>query len=321
MRLDQAIKHYIERRQTEGISFARGRRTYGAFGRTVGDVTLREIQIHHVLQFLGRPAISATGFRREHSLLRHFFEYWAAYGEMARFDMPSNRPSRRSTFLPYVYTKEEICCLLRSTHIPVTPNDKVHHKTLRTAVLTLYATGATVGEVTRLATKDVDLSSGSIFFPRSPLQAARCIPIVKDLTRVVRQYIAWKDRESIQSEFFLPRIDGKEISARMLGAHFGRLRAAANLPIRANSFRPCLRDLRPTFAVHRITSWIAQKENLNRMLPALAAYMGNAGLESTERYLYLAPERFRRALNKLSPPKAPPRWRNDPDMLDFLVDL
>jgi len=321
MRLDQAIKHYTERRQAEGISFARGCRTYLAFGRTVGNLALSEIQICHVVQFLGRPAISATAFRREHSLLRHFFGYWTAYGEMASFTMPPNRSPCRSTFLPYVYTKEEIRSLLQATPIPVTRNDKVHHKTLRTALIMLYATGATVGEVTRLATTDVDLSNGSISFAGSQLQAARCIPIVKDLVRVVRQYVSWKDQGSIRSEFFFPRLGGKEISADTLRAHFGRLRTTAHIPLNERGSRPCLRDLRPTFAVHRITSWIARKEDLNRMLPALAAYMGNAGLESTERYLHLAPERFRRALNKLSPPKVPPRWRNNPAMLEFLVNL
>jgi hypothetical protein len=79
--------------------------------------------------------------------------------------------------------------------------------------------------------------------------------------------------------------------------------------------------LRPTFAVHQITSWIRRKEDLNQMLPALAAYMGNAGLESTERYLQLAPERFRGALYKLSPQKSHMRRRDDPALLEFLTYL
>jgi hypothetical protein len=69
--------------------------------------------------------------------------------------------------------------------------------------------------------------------------------------------------------------------------------------------------LRATFAVHRITSWIKRRDDLNLMLPALSAYMGNAGLESTERYLQLTPERFQDALNKLSPQDSRTRWRDD----------
>ena len=43
-----------------------------------------------------------------------------------------------------------------------------------------------------------------------------------------------------------------------------------------------LRDLRPTFAADQITSRIRRKEELDQMLTALAEYMGNAGLESTD---------------------------------------
>jgi hypothetical protein len=64
---------------------------------------------------------------------------------------------------------------------------------------------------------------------------------------------------------------------------------------------PRARDLRSTFAVHQITTWIRWKEDLNQMPPALAVYMGKSGLESTERYLQRVPERFQGALNTFSP--------------------
>jgi len=76
-----------------------------------------------------------------------------------------------------------------------------------------------------------------------------------------------------------------------------------------------------TFAVHQITSWIKRKRDLNVMLPALAAYMGYVGHESTERYFQLTPERFRNALNKLSPQKLHTRWQDDSAFLEFLSSL
>jgi hypothetical protein len=54
------------------------------------------------------------------------------------------------------------------------------------------------------------------------------------------------------------------------------------------------------------------------MLPALGAYMGNAGLDSTERYLRLTPARFQSALNMLSPEPLASSWRMDSALLDFL---
>jgi integrase/recombinase XerD len=82
-----------------------------------------------------------------------------------------------------------------------------------------------------------------------------------------------------------------------------------------------MRDLRSTFAVHRITSWIKEGADLNRMLPALAAYMGNVSLASTEKYLSLTPERFRKELQKLSPQRGNGHWRDNPALIKFLTAL
>jgi integrase len=224
--------------------------------------------------------------------------------------------------MPYIYTKDEIRRLVRSAHLPTKLNDKIHYKTLRAALITLYATGACPGEVTRLVQQSVDFQHGSITFSGSRIQSSRTVPIGRNLVRVVQRYVAWKKRTGQRSEFLFPSVDGKEISPRTLRAHFERLRTTAHISGRVESSHlPRLRDLRPTFAVHQITSWIRRKEDLNRMLPALAAYMGNAGLEATERYFQLAPERFRSALNRLSPQKSETLWRNNPALLEFLANL
>jgi len=322
MKLEEGIDLYVHGRRAAGVSFTTAYKIYRAFLRSAGDLPLSQICCHHVLQFLDRHSTSTVAFRRRHSLLRHLFEHWAAHGAMARLPMPPNRPPLRSHFLPYIYTKEELRRLLQSACQSGTANDKIHHRTVRAAVLTLYATGATVGEITRLRREDVDLQNGSIKFSGSQLKVSRCIPIGRDLVRVARQFAAWQRRTGRHTEFFFSRIDGKEISPRALRGYFERFRRMAGISgYLGSSQSPCLRDLRATFAVHQITTWIRRKEDLNRMLPALGAYLGNSGLESTERYLLLTPERFQSALNTLSPQKAYARWRNDPAVVQFLAGL
>jgi hypothetical protein len=70
-------------------------------------------------------------------------------------------------------------------------------------------------------------------------------------------------------------------------------------------------DLRYTFTVHRITSRILNDADLNRMFPALAAYMGHGGLWAMEWYLLTSPERFRKSLNQLSPMHSRNKWRSN----------
>ena len=82
-----------------------------------------------------------------------------------------------------------------------------------------------------------------------------------------------------------------------------------------------MQDFRPTFAVHRITCWMRTRANLNRLLPALAVYMGHANLHTTQKYLFMTPERFRKQLNKLSPRGRHGHWRDDKDVMTFLTSL
>ena len=112
------------------------------------------------------------------------------------------------------------------------------------------------------------------------------------------------------------------IIAGTVEQRFERLRQIAGIVRHDGAvYQPRMRDLRSTFAVHRITSWIKEGADLNRMLPALAAYMGNVSLASTEKYLSLTPERFRKELQKLSPQRGNGHWRDNPALIKFLTAL
>src|ERR1700723_3595589 len=65
----------------------------------------------------------------------------------------------------------------------------------------------------------------------------------------------------------------------------------------------------------------ARGADLNRMIPALSAYIGQVGLGSTDRSLSLTPERFRTQLDKLSPRRGKKRWRENPALIGFLAEL
>ena len=67
-------------------------------------------------------------------------------------------------------------------------------------------------------------------------------------------------------------------------------------------YQPRMHDLRHTFAVHRLTSWYEEGENVLVLLPALATYMGYVGMNVMERYLSLTPAHYRQQVTELSGP-------------------
>jgi len=57
------------------------------------------------------------------------------------------------------------------------------------------------------------------------------------------------------------------------------------------------------------TAWYKRGVDVQSMLPALYAYMGFMGLNTTQRYLTMTPERLRLQLSKLSSPRSNRCWR------------
>jgi integrase/recombinase XerD len=328
MNLSNGIEVYVQRKRTDGRQFNKGASNLLEFYRHVGDKPpLNNITTQHVQAYLDGPRTSTPTWRAKHSLLRHFFEFWNARGAMPLLLLPQQRPPDPPTFIPYIYTKAEIHALLISVRTSQgDDNCAFDAQTFRTFLLTLYATGALVGEVLNLLCEDVDLQASAIKIRSNRFGRSRRIPISHDLRDILRSFLNSRRRKSgkrfrLKDHLFMTKA-GAPLRARNLGIRFEKLRAEAGI-IRHDGavYQPRMHDLRITFAVHRITSWIRKGADLNRMLPALAAYMGQVGLASTERYLSLTPERFRKELDKLSPGRGTKHWRDDRDLMKFLDEL
>jgi integrase/recombinase XerD len=236
--------------------------------------------------------------------------------------MPPPKPYVGQSFVPYVYSRAELRALLKAT----TQNDKpirsIDRQTLRTMILLLYGTGSMVGEVLNLLRRDLNLKASLITIRGKNTGRSRQIPIGPDLHDILRKYLNWRTKKNYQSDLLFVNKHDRRVAEGSMTVNFQRLRRFASVSrVDGSAQQPRLNDLKFTFAVHRITSWIKNGADLNRMLPALAAYMGQVGLGSTERYLAMTPERFRKQLNKLSPIRRAGRWRNDKKLMEFLATL
>jgi integrase/recombinase XerD len=173
-----------------------------------------------------------------------------------------------------------------------------------------------------LRSKDINFKTGMLNIKSSGLKGGRVIPLNRQLLKQLRSYVDWRIREEIGGQHLFTSENGDPIPTSTIRHNFVRLCRVSEIIGRGGfPARPRLHDMRQTFAVHRITMWIRDGAELNRMLPALAAYMGQVGLGSTERYLLLTPERFRKHLDKLSFPRHAGNWRDDDRLVSFLAGL
>jgi integrase/recombinase XerD len=320
--LAEGIEQYVFRRRSEGLGFERGVILLDGLSNHVGSVQLEQVTTKHVLEYLDSLAIATNTWRLKYQMLLRFFDFWAARGALSGLTMPPQRPKVRQSFVPYIYSRAELRSLLHAIREKPKPIRGVDPQTWRTFILLLYGTGALTGEVLNLKDKHVNLATGMLTIESVRSNRSREIPIGRDLKDVLQKYRNWRLRRKLHGEHFLVNRHDHPVSSTSGVVCFDRLRRLAGIGQHDGiNHPPRLNDLKFTFAVHRITSWIRNGADLDRMLPALAAYMGQVDLGATERYLAMTPERFRKDLNKLSPTRGKGRWRDKPELMRFIASL
>jgi site-specific recombinase XerD len=121
-----------------------------AFSRSIGDLQLEHVTPDAVKLFIDAGR-SANVRRKRHRMLRAFYEYWAARGEIAKPPLPPSVPKATRTFVPYIYTRAELERLLNAT--PLSQQKwwcTMSAQTFRALLLFLYGRGLRLGEALRL---------------------------------------------------------------------------------------------------------------------------------------------------------------------------
>ena len=322
MKLQEAIEKYIERKQKDGLAYCGQGLELRSFGNSFRNRELQAVKTAEILTFLNSKKISPYTWRRKHAQLTSFFRFWHILGETPPIQMPASRGLVRQAFAPYVYSRSEVQSFLTAAdRLEQNANSTIHPETFRTLLLFLYGTGARMSEAIALLSEDFDLEGGHVRIRAYGTGHFRFLPIGREMLVILRQYAKWKKALCIEGLFFLLRRDGSPLNKDAVYCVFHKVLLETGVVRRDRApYRPRIYDFRTTFAVHQITNWMRNGAELNRLLPALAAYMGQGDLNATERFLALTPERFKKELDKLSPQKGK-KWATDSKTMSFLSSL
>jgi integrase/recombinase XerD len=321
MNLSTGIADYVSQKRASGLKYKSEESLFRSFLVRTGDIELCEVTTGHVLNHLNARQSMACTWRCKYNLLVRFFDFWAMRGAIDPITLPPPRVATQSVYRPHIYNREQIrALLLAASRLQPRYIDSMSAQTVRTLILFLYATGANVGESVALRTADIDCRKQTVVLRINRHNRPRKIPVCKDLVIALLKYQRWRAARGVDCEFFFVKNDGKALVRGSLNCLFRRLSNLASV-CRLDGEPPMMQDFRPTFAVHRITSWMRSGADLNKLLPALAVYMGHANLCTTQKYLSMTPERFRTQLNKLSPTRRKGYWRKDKNLIVFLSGL
>lgn len=324
MNLTEAKDTYVQHKRAMGLDYSTTAKTLQSFVEPIGNLPLERVTAREVLAFLDRAKISPVTWEQKYCLLRCFFDYWMARGEIEVLPLPVKRKVERRQFVPYIYTQTEIRALLKAVPLALS-NTRCRYDShcIRTLVIFLYGTGVRPGEATQLLVDDLDLCRDRVTIRAKLARPSRTIPIGPDLKRLLGEYLSSRQPQKAGNRRLFLTKASNELNSDSVHDIFERVRRIAGIVRHDAKLQPRINDLRHTFAVHRIAGWIKHGAHVNRMLPALSVYLGLNGYGAIDRYLTLTPERFRTQLAKLSPhpQRGKKRWRDDPELMQFLAQL
>ena len=191
MTLGNAIARYVGFNQSVGMRFQVDAALLKAFHRHAGEVDLAAISRDVVVAFLQpRRQVTSTWFMK-HRALRRFYQYGITRGLVARSPVPTAVPRLTETFVPHIYSDEELRRLLAGveTH-QARARCTIAAPTFRALLLLLYGAGLRLGEALALRREEVDLRTGMILIRAAKFYKARSLPIGPKLTQALAESLA-----------------------------------------------------------------------------------------------------------------------------------
>jgi integrase/recombinase XerD len=145
------IANYIEHNRCLGKRFATEETILTGFGRSVGDVLLRDIRHAMISQLLDRSGTNEATVRKKHRVLAGFFRFAVTRRRLTASPMPRFEWKRgAASYTPYIYSEAELKRLLAAVPAATGSRSDIDVDTLRTLLLLLYGAGLRRGEARRL---------------------------------------------------------------------------------------------------------------------------------------------------------------------------
>jgi integrase len=249
------------------------------------------------------------------SYVRLFARYRSATDPRTEIPPAGLLPFRPKRARPYLYSEKEIRHLLRATlDMPLLPRHRERCALLPRVYYCLFGllsvSGLRLGEARNLELDDVDLKAGVLTIRGAKFGKDRLVPLHATTCRVLADYIARRRRHwarrAVSSYLFVSSWGNRLDNAQIHRAFYAVSRRIG-LRGAADSHGPRLHDLRHRFATTTLVNWYRSRQEPERCLPLLSAFLGHVHISDTQWYLSGSPELMREAMSRLER-----RWERRP---------
>ncbi len=231
--------------------------------------------------------------------LRQFALYLQSQGHEA-FIPPKNHKARRSEYIPYIFTHEEIDRFFQAVDT-ISPSSRSNiHEIYPLLFRLLYCCGFRISEICHLKISDVDFDNGVLFIRGSKFNRDRLVPVSTPLANMVAEYHALFNKNIPSENYFFRNKKGKFLTRDRVYKVYRQLLWKARISHGGRGKGPRLHDFRHAFCVHSLASQVKDGVDLYVTLPILSAYVGHNSVGATQYYLRLTVEAYPDLIKKVS---------------------
>jgi len=209
------------------------------------------------------------------------------------------REALRHRRCPYIYTEEQVRCLLTTALEMPSPRAPLRPLSLYTMVILGYCAGLRVGELTRLALADFRPDEGTLEVRNTKFFKSRRLPLTTSVAAEVESYLAARRQAGASQDPATALLWNERggggytvITAQHLLTEVIR---RAGLKPATGRVGPRVHDLRHGFVVGRMLTWYREGIDPQSRLPYLATYLGHKDVYSTLIYLTITQELLQQA--------------------------
>jgi integrase/recombinase XerD len=296
MSLHEVVEGYIAFKRALGVRLESEARVLRAFSRSMGDTDIEDVKPAAVLAFVAGAGPVTRTWKQKASVLRSFYRYAVGRGHAPSSPVPTTIPKFPPTRAPHIYSTDELKRLLAATEMLDTPQAPLRALAYRTLLCLLYGTGMRLNEALSLTLNDVDLADRLITVRNAKFFKTRWVPTGPKLTSALADYARQRVRRlpmpaGRDSAFFGTARSGTRWHWVVAEELFRHLRKRAGVCREGDARnQPRLHDVRHTAAQHRLVTWYRSGQDVQRLLPQLATYLGHVDLSSTQYYIAMTPE-------------------------------
>lgn len=309
MKLIAASIQYMEYRHSLGFKFYVQGTILAAFVKYIGgNMEIDEIGNSPIAEYMNTkcPQRPTSYWHSIYSVLYGFFEWAYLRKHIKVIPLPYDKPEKVRMFKPYIYTKEELCKLFNAAltyQRQKTCAYAVSPVCVKIILQVTYMLGLRPSETLKINTSDVHLNQEEMYIAirETKFYKSRIVPFNDGVLSLLRFFMSWRENNNLsgdpESRLFLTN-KGKPIPIHMMQMNFRKICTEAGISSHESRFQPSMKDLRHTFATHRVISWYEEGIDMQIFLPMLSTFMGHCKLDDTAIYITMTDELLSNACKK-----------------------